>query len=56
MSSQTPLRVAPYGSAQADFELEEGAAVRIEREQGAWVLVTGGTERGWLLRAEVVPL
>jgi hypothetical protein len=56
MNSQTPLRVAPYGSAPADFELEEGAAVRIEREQGAWVLVTGGNERGWLLRAEVVPL
>ncbi len=56
MSSQTPLRVAPYGPAPAEFQLEEGAPVRIEREEGAWVLVNEGTERGWLLRTEVVRL
>lgn len=56
MSSRTALRVAPYGPAAAALELEEGAPVRIEREQGAWVLVSEGTERGWLLRAEVVRL
>jgi hypothetical protein len=56
MNSQTPLRAAPYGPAPAEFQLEEGAPVRIEREKGAWVLVTEGTERGWLLRAEVVRL
>lgn len=54
MSSHTPLRVAPYGPAPAEFQLEEGAPVRIEREEGAWVLVNEGTERGWLLRTEVV--
>ncbi len=56
MHSLTPLRAAPYGPAPAEFELEEGAAVRIEREHGAWVLVSEGRGRGWLLRTEVVRL
>ncbi|NIM48320.1 MAG: hypothetical protein GTN62_01610 [Gemmatimonadales bacterium] len=56
LTSGTPMRPAPYGPALATRELDEGDAVRIEREQGAWVLVRQGEARGWLLRSEVVRL
>jgi hypothetical protein len=56
MLDGTPLRAAPYGPAEAVQELGGGTGVLIQREHGAWLLVSDGVERGWLLRTEVVPL
>lgn len=54
MLDETPLRAAPFGSAEAARELGRGVAVLIEEERGPWVLATDGVRRGWLLRTEVV--
>ncbi len=54
MLDETPLRAAPFGSAEAARELGRGVAVLIEGERGPWVLATDGVRRGWLLRTEVV--
>jgi len=54
--SQTPLREAPYGGARARVELDEAAAVRVEREWGVWRLVTHGNAQGWLLVSEVTEI
>jgi hypothetical protein len=54
--SQTPLREAPYGSARARVELDEAAAVRVEREWGVWRLVTHGNAQGWLLVSEITEI
>ena len=53
----TAVRVAPYGGASAAITLDAGAALYIERRQGAWIQV-GRPDgvRGWLLASEVVPL
>jgi hypothetical protein len=50
----TPLRVAPYGSAQDVSVLGQGSAVLISRTEGSWVLVKrpGGT--GWVRQREIV--
>jgi tetratricopeptide (TPR) repeat protein len=54
MLDETPLRAAPFGSAEPARELGRGVAVLIEEERGPWVLATDGVRRGWLLRTEVV--
>ncbi len=54
MLDETPLRAAPFGSAEPARELGRGVAVLIEEERGPWVLATDGIRRGWLLRTEVV--
>jgi len=54
--AETTLRVAPYGPAQTQRILDEGMALRIVRETGAWILVERGIDKGWLLRDEVIPL
>ncbi len=47
------VREAPYGTAQATTRFARGAAVRIERSEGAWLLVRRGGSQGWVLLAEV---
>lgn len=47
------VREAPYGTAQATTRFAQGAAVRIERSEGAWLLVRRGGYQGWVLLAEV---
>ncbi len=56
LQRETPLRSAPYGRASAATVLDQGAAVRLERAWGRWLLVRSGREQGWLLNAEVVKL
>jgi hypothetical protein len=56
MLDGTALRAAPYGPAPSERELGAGTGVLIQREHGAWVLVSDGVVQGWLLRTEVVPL
>lgn len=51
-----PLRAAPYGSAPAAAALEEGAAVLVVQQRGAWRLVRRGAQRGWMLASEIVRL
>ena len=51
--ARAPLREAPYGAAPAPYRFAQGAAVRIEREDGAWLLVTRRDQTGWLLVDEV---
>ncbi len=55
-AADTPLRVAPYGSARPRLSLEAGVAVEVSREEGGWVLATRGEVQGWLLVREVEPL
>ena len=47
---------APFGSAQSSTRFAEGTAVRIERQEGAWRLVSRGALRGWVLASEVSEL
>lgn len=47
------VREAPYGTAQATTRFAQGSAVRIERSEGAWLLVRRGGYQGWVLLAEV---
>ncbi|MCH8143212.1 MAG: BatD family protein [Gemmatimonadetes bacterium] len=47
------VREAPYGTALATTRFAQGAAVRIERSEGAWLLVRRGGYQGWVLSAEV---
>jgi hypothetical protein len=56
LASETVLRAAPYGPAQAQRILDEGMALRVKRETGSWILVERGMDAGWLMRDEVVPL
>ncbi len=56
VSSGTPVRVAPYGSAPATRSLERDTAVHVDRVEGAWVLIERGDTRGWLLAEEVAPI
>jgi hypothetical protein len=53
---ETPLRTAPFGPAQPRQILSEGAAVRVARIDGPWMLVERGSEIGWLLSDEVITL
>jgi len=52
----TPLRAAPIRSAPSRRSVEDGMAVRLAGRRGAWVLARRGTERGWLLDAEIEPV
>lgn len=54
--ADTPLREAPYGSAQALLRLREGSAVVIERTRPGWYLVRHAGAQGWVLRGEVLTL
>jgi hypothetical protein len=56
LSPEVPLRTAPYGPAQPMQFLAEGAAVRVSRIEGPWMLVERGDDSGWLLQEEVVAL
>jgi hypothetical protein len=47
------VREAPYGTAQATTRFAQGSSVRIERSEGAWLLVRRGGYQGWVLLAEV---
>ncbi len=49
-------REAPFGSAQASTRFVEGTAVRVERQEGVWRLVSRGALRGWVLASEVSEL
>jgi len=48
------LRAAPYGPAPFTARVEAGAPVTIEREEGQWVLVRFGRDRGWMRVNELV--
>jgi hypothetical protein len=52
----TPLRVAPYGSAAPVEPLQAMMAVQVERSWGPWRLVSRGERRGWLHETEMVGL
>ncbi len=53
---ETPMRQAPYGSADERFVLNAGSAVMLSRTEGSWVLIERAGVRGWLLRSEIIPL
>ncbi|MCH8934291.1 MAG: BatD family protein [Gemmatimonadetes bacterium] len=53
MVPNVSVREAPYGTALATTRFAQGAAVRIERSEGAWLLVRRGGYQGWVLSAEV---
>jgi hypothetical protein len=52
----TSAREAPYGSAQATTRFVEGTAVRVERREGMWRLVSRDSYRGWVLASEISEL
>jgi len=51
-----PLRSAPFGSASAARSLVAGSAVRVDRAEGAWLLVERAGSAGWVLAGEVARL
>lgn len=51
-----PLRSAPFGSASAARSLVAGSAVRVDRTEGAWLLVERAGSTGWVLAGEVARL
>ena len=53
ITNQTPFRGAPYGTAEASGFLNSGMAVRVTDARGAWLLVSRGRQKGWLLATEV---
>ena len=53
MVPNVAVREPPYGTALATTRFAQGAAVRIERSEGAWLLVRRGGHQGWVLSAEV---
>ena len=48
-----PLRDAPYGTSRASRQLALGTAVKIERQDGSWALVSRGEGAGWMLLDEL---
>jgi hypothetical protein len=56
LRDDVPLRSAPFGSASATRSLVAGSAVRVERAEGAWLLVARAGGRGWVLAGEVARL
>ncbi|MBI4501344.1 MAG: hypothetical protein HY700_09305 [Gemmatimonadetes bacterium] len=52
----TSLRAAPFPSATSRRAMTEGATVEVLRRYAGWVLVRRGNDRGWVQRAELVPL
>jgi tetratricopeptide (TPR) repeat protein len=53
---EAPLRVAPFGSANAPRTLVMGSAVWVHRTDGQWLLVERAGTRGWVLLREVARL
>jgi hypothetical protein len=56
LHDDVPLRNAPFGSASAARSLVAGSAVRVDRAEGAWLLVERAGSRGWVLAGEVARL
>jgi Flp pilus assembly protein TadD len=56
LADHVPLRVAPYGSADASRPLAAGDAVRIRRYHGPWLLVARPGGLGWVQVGEVARL
>jgi hypothetical protein len=56
LRDDVPLRSAPFGSASAARSLVAGSAVRVDRAQGAWLLVERAGTKGWVLAGEVARL
>jgi hypothetical protein len=56
LAADVPLRVAPYGSAEASRPLGAGDAVRVMRQAGAWLLVERAGGMGWVQVGEVARL
>jgi hypothetical protein len=56
LRDDVPLRSAPFGSASAARSLVAGSAVRVDRAEGAWLLVERAGSMGWVLAGEVARL
>jgi len=56
LRDEVPLRSAPYGSAAAVRWLAAGDAVRIRRQEGAYLLVDRANGTGWVQVGEVARL
>lgn len=56
LGAEVPLRLAPYGPAEADRRVYAGSVVRVLRHDGLWLLVERGDARGWVLPGEVARL
>jgi membrane protein implicated in regulation of membrane protease activity len=56
LRDEVPLRSAPYGSAAAVRWLAAGDAVRIRRQEGAYLLVDRANGSGWVQVGEVARL
>jgi hypothetical protein len=56
VSEDTALRWAPYGPAPARSRLDQGTPVQVSRSEGRWLLVTLGSQQGWLLAEEIEPI
>jgi len=56
LADDVPLRQAPYGSAEPVRRLNAGAAVRVERQAGLWLLVERPGGAGWVQVGEVARL
>lgn len=53
VTPSAPVRTAPHGSASPARQLSEGTAVRIDRQEGAWLLISREGTSGWVLAEEV---
>jgi hypothetical protein len=56
LADDVSLRVAPYGSADAARPLGAGQALRVMRQEGAWLLVARPGTMGWVRLGEVARL
>jgi hypothetical protein len=56
LADGVPLRVAPYGSADAARPLGAGQALRVMRQDGTWLLVERPGGMGWVQVGEVARL
>jgi len=57
VTTEAPVRAAPYGGAGAAATVPAGAAVLLGRRYGRWVEVRRSDGvRGWVLAVQVVPL
>jgi hypothetical protein len=53
---QTTMRLSPHGRAPAVGPLEAGAAVRVLRNDRAWVLVRAARAEGWVAADAIAPI
>ncbi len=56
VAQKTGLRAAPVGPSPLTVRLELGTPVEIEREEGQWMLVRIGPDRGWMRRSSLTRL